>query len=290
MTDPEERLPPADEVIRRQQQEIEELTRRLEDEGLAQRLREALRAAASAGVLASPVTHSGLLELIVETAARTISADGAALLLLDEEAEELVFEVALGAKADEATRFRVPLGEGVAGLVALTGQPLAISNAEIDPRHAVEIARGIGYQPQTLLCVPLVYDERVIGVLELLDKRGGQSFTAADIDALTLFARQAAVAIQQSLVHMNLPALVYSVLDAIAGGTDGALREAAKEFAVRAESEDGHRRAIELAELVAEIAGRGEAETEACRRLLQSFADYLRMRPETVDELTRIGE
>jgi hypothetical protein len=110
----------AQETIARQAEEIERLRRQLADERFAENLRETLTLAVAVGTIASPVTHSRLLEMIVETAAHVISARAAALFLIDEEAQELVFEVALGSKAEEVKKFRVPLGHGIAGLVAMT--------------------------------------------------------------------------------------------------------------------------------------------------------------------------
>ena len=98
------------------------------------------------------------------------------LFVLDEDHEELVFQVALGEKAETIKNFRVPLGRGIAGYVAVTGQPIAIADASQDPRFARDIGQAIGYVPRTLLCVPLYLSGRVIGVLELLDKAGGMPF------------------------------------------------------------------------------------------------------------------
>jgi len=64
-------------------------------------------------VIAEPMSHSRLLEMIVETAAQVISAEAASLFLIDQESQELIFEVALGQKADEVKHFRVPLGHGI---------------------------------------------------------------------------------------------------------------------------------------------------------------------------------
>ena len=64
--------------------------------------------------------------------------------------------------------------------------------ASIAKMYATEIAQRIGYQPQSLLCVPLPFEDTVIGVLELLDKEGGAGFDDTDIHALSLFAAQAA--------------------------------------------------------------------------------------------------
>jgi GAF domain-containing protein len=278
----------AQETIARQEEEIERLKRRLADERFAEDLREALILAAAAGVIASPVTHSRLLEMIVETAAQVISARAAALFLVDEEAQELIFEVALGSKAEEVRKFRVPLGHGIAGLVAVSGQPMAVSDAESDPRQAADIARSVGYTPQSILCVPLFYHDRVIGVLELLDKEGAPSFSATDMEDLGLFASQAAVAIEQSRTNRNLAALLGEVLQSIGGATDAGrqeLQERTRAFAEGLEEDATFGRALDLARLVQEIAHQGENELNGCQAILRGFAGYLRSRAEPIGEM-----
>jgi GAF domain-containing protein len=267
-------------TIARQAEEIEGLRKRLEGERLAEDLRQALTLAATAGTIGSPVTHARLLEMIVETAAHVISARSAALFLLDEEAQELVFEVALGSKAEEVKKFRLPLGHGIAGLVAVSGQPMAISDAANDPRLAADIAESIGYVPQSVLCMPLFYGDRVIGAIELLDKEGAPSFGAADMDALGLFANQAAVALQQSRTHQNLAALVGEILASDKGQADN--------FAALVEENAAFRESLELARLVHEIVNQGENEREACRSILRAFAEYLRLRPRAGGDLSAL--
>jgi GAF domain-containing protein len=222
-----------------------------------ERLRDALRLATTAGIIGSPVSHSRLLEMIVETGAHVIGARAGALFLLDEQNDELTFEVAIGSRADEVKSFRVPLGHGIAGIVAASGQAMAIRDAPSDPRLASDIAESIGYVPETVLCVPLFYGDHVIGALELLDREEG-SFTARDMEALGLFANQAAVALQLSRTYQNVAGVL----------TDGG----------PAEVDDASRQTLELAELVQEIASRGESERRACRDVLAAFADYLRSR------------
>jgi GAF domain-containing protein len=281
-------LAQAQETIARQREEIDRLRRQLADERFAEDLQETLTLAAAAGTIASPVTHLRLLEMIVETAAHVISARAASLFLVDEEAQELVFEVALGSKAEEVKKFRVPLGHGIAGLVAMTGQPMAVSDAETDPRQAADIARSVGYTPQSILCVPLFYHDQIIGVLELLDKEGASSFSATDMEDLGLFANQAAVAIEQSRANRNLAALLGEVLQSIGGGTGSEnrdLQERARDFATRLEEDATFSRALDLARLVQEIAHQGENELKGCQAILQGFAKYLRSRPELIGEL-----
>ncbi|MBD0329161.1 MAG: GAF domain-containing protein [Thermoleophilia bacterium] len=232
-----------------------------------ERLRATLAVAATAGVIGSPVTHARLLEMIVETGVHVIGARAGALFLLDEARSELVFEVAVGGRAEQAKRFRVPLGHGIAGIVAVSGQAMAISDAAGDPRLAADIAQGVGYLPETVLCVPLFYGNRTIGALELLDKHDGRTFDAADMQSLSLFANQAAVALELSRTY-----------------------RAALRFGERADPPEDTAAddALELAELVHEIAQQGESERAACRTLLRGFADYLRAREAPASGLARL--
>lgn len=270
------------ETVARQQSEIEALRARLAQEQVAQNLREALSLASLTGAMSSPVAHTRLLEMIVETAADIISANAAALFLIDEEEGSLRFEVAIGQKASEVKGFRVPLGHGIAGLVAVTGQPMAVSDTQSDPRHAADIARSIGYAPRNVLCVPLVYDDQVIGVLELLDKIGAPSFRPEDMETLALFANQAAVTIAQSRTHQRLTGLVSEALNTFrhTDAQPNGIQTAAVAFATNVEADPAYQEAFQLAQLVREVARQGEPEREACTAILRGFVTYLRGRPD----------
>lgn len=235
---------------------------------------EAVKTASVAATIGAPVTHARLLELIVETAVHVISATAGALLLKDEDADELVFEVAVGGKAEEVRRFRVPLGHGIAGLVAATGQPVSIANTEGAP-IARDIADRVGYLPRNVLCVPLFYDDEVIGVLELMDKQDGDAFDPGDMTALSLFAAQAAIAIEQSRVHRSVRAILDDALSLVvaADGT-GSLEDEAVTVAADIDGDESFRQTLELARLVQEVARRGEREREACQAILSAFASY----------------
>lgn len=275
---PVQTLEEAREVIARQGDEISALRQEVAGSRLAEELRNAFGLAATVNVLASPVTHVRLLEMIVNTAARVIGARAAALFLIDHEASELIFEVATGAKAEEVKQFRVPLGEGIAGLVAVTGQPMAISNVEQDPRHASHIAESVGYMPQSILCVPLLHNGEVIGVFELLDREDGASFTPADIDMLDQFASQAAVAIEQSRTFRNLVPMIGRTLEELGllpQEQQDPLRERVEAFTRSVEEARSFQQTLELARLVQQIAAQGEPEYRLCREILESFSAYV---------------
>lgn len=271
----------AQATIARQVEEIQSLRQQLAAAQAAVELREVLSLAAVAGTITAPVTYTELLQLIVETAAHVISAEAASLFLVDEVTHELFFEVALGPNAEEVKRFRVPPGHGIAGLVAMTGQPMAVADASNDPRTAMDIAQSINHTPDSILCVPLISNDEVLGVLELLDKRGTPTFTPWDMQVLGFFAKQAAVTIQQSQARRDMVALVCEAMVALGAVADVHAEQVRKPARVLAETleQDGlHRHALGLAELVREIAKEGEGELAACHAILHSFADYLRLR------------
>src|SRR5579871_4265044 len=102
------------------------------DAGIGARLGQALNAAAASAELRQR-DHANLLEAIVTTAARVIEAAAGSLMLLDHETNELVFQVATGPGSQAIKQFRVPVGQGVAGFTASTGQALAIADTSQDP-------------------------------------------------------------------------------------------------------------------------------------------------------------
>jgi GAF domain-containing protein len=246
--------------------------------GLAEELRAIFGVTAATISIVAPVNHARLLEMILRTAAHVIKARAGSLLLVDEQAQELVFEVATAEQLAQLKNLRVPLGDGIAGLVALTGQPMAIADAQSDPRHAREIALQTGYLPRSLLCVPLQFEDRVIGVIELLDKEGAAGVDASDMHALGLFASQAAVAIEQSRAQRSLAALVQELLGSVTrdGSSTEAVFERMNSFAQALQTDTAFLRALGLSQLVHEIAQSGEDATDACMTMLRGFAEYLR--------------
>jgi GAF domain-containing protein len=265
------KLAEARKTMQKQARELAELRRQKADLQFAQALREALLKTAGAAAIAAPASHNTVLEDIVKTAADMMSARAASLFVLDEEKGELVFQVALGDKAEAVKQFRVPVGTGIAGYVAATGLPLAVANAAEDPRFARNIGQAIGYIPQTILCVPLYLNGSVIGVLELLDKAGDEPFSSGDMDLLARFANLAALALDQSRLIYDLRLLFRALLAEVVQGEN--LREPLAAFADRAADYSGHTNALALAKLIHEIAQRAGGEQLAVE-VLTSIARF----------------
>lgn len=151
------------------------------------------REAAAGGMLASEEGHRALLQSVVDVARAIFAARAASVFLLDEETDELVFEAVSGEGEGELVGRRFPSSTGIAGWVLVTRQPLVVDDLQQDPRFAREAAESTGYVPHGLMAVPLLIDENVLGVLQVLDRPDDTSFSLAEMDLLTLFAHQAAV-------------------------------------------------------------------------------------------------
>jgi GAF domain-containing protein len=154
-----------------------------------------LRAAVAAGVLGSEEQYRALLQSIVDVARAIFKAKAASILLLDEEADELVFEAAADEASEALIGKRFPSSTGIAGFVLVSRQPLVIEDVLSDPRFSRETAESTGFIPKGLMAVPLLHDERVLGVLEVLDRPSDTRFTLAEMELLGLFANQAAIAL-----------------------------------------------------------------------------------------------
>lgn len=153
------------------------------------------RAAAAAGLLPGDDLHRALLRSIVDAARAIFRAQAASVFLLDGDRDELVFEAVSGEGQQSLVGRRFPSSTGIAGWVLVTGQTLVLDDVSADPRFAAQAAASTGYVPKAIMAVPLLSDERTLGVLEVLDRPSPERFTMDDADLLGIFATQAATAL-----------------------------------------------------------------------------------------------
>ena len=154
-----------------------------------------LREAVAAGVLATDQGYRSLLRATVEVARAIFHAKAASVLLLDEGTQELVFEAVAGEGSDSLVGRRFPADTGVAGWVLVTRQPLVVEDLTKDTRFSREAAESTGFVPKGIMAVPLLAEEKALGVLEVLDRPQQARFSLAEMDLLGLFANQAAIAL-----------------------------------------------------------------------------------------------
>ena len=241
---------------------------------ISKQLKKLLAAIEANGHAILPQSNDELLKSIVEAAARIFGAAAASILLVNEQEQLLEFKVAYGASNRDLVGLKFPLNQGIAGYVVMTGQPLAISNVRQDARFNQDFAKSTGYMPNSILAMPLRADERIIGVMEVLDKIDATSFGIQDMDLLGMFAHQAAIAIDQSQRMDQIKDALVSGLKRLA--TAEPAMESAELVSVLNEIRDSKASAdlLTLADLFNEISELGEAERKACLQVLKVFAEY----------------
>lgn len=155
---------------------------------------------------ASKIVNSALdlgsvLALILDVASRSIGADRGTVYLVDQKADELWSLVAQG---DGMVEIRLPLGKGLAGYVARTGETVNITDAYRDPRFNPEIDHKSGYTTHTVLCMPLRNrGSEIIGVFQLLNKRTGH-FGPEDESFIDALSVHAAIAIENARLAQEM--------------------------------------------------------------------------------------
>jgi len=147
--------------------------------------------------LNSTLNVKDLLALIIRTAAEILDCEAASLLLYDEEKDALLFAAATGGDERKLARIPVPLKDSLAGTIFRTSEPLVIHDLKKDSHHNEKVSAYVGFEPYSLLGVPLQIRDHTIGVLEALNKKDG-SFTESDQVTLGVIASHAAVAIHNA--------------------------------------------------------------------------------------------
>jgi GAF domain-containing protein len=162
----------------------------------AELLRELATLASGLVNTVTPAGLEGAPRAITATAQRFFGAAACSIAELDEVSDDLVYVAASGEGADAILGVRLPIGRGIAGWVAQSGQPIAVSDLSRDTRFARDVAESTSYVPTALLAVPIEAGDRLLGVLSILDRDETRQGAAQDLETATLFAEQAAAALQ----------------------------------------------------------------------------------------------
>jgi GAF domain-containing protein len=179
--------------------EIAELRRRLRVEvGALGRLIEITAS------LNSTLRLEELLDLVMKSAADLLEGESASLLLVDEETGDLVFQVATRAGDERIAGTVVPAGQGIAGWVVEHAEPAVVASPREDPRFYGGIDESSEFQTRNLVAVPLKVKDRVIGVVEVLNKRESRNFDDKDLEIALALTNQAAIAIDNARLYARL--------------------------------------------------------------------------------------
>ena len=153
--------------------------------------------------LASTLDLDILLNHIVSAASDLTETEAASILLYDDAARQLYFQVATNLDQPTMRGLVVPLEGSIAGWIVTNHKSARIPNARGDPRHFSTIEKQTHVTTKSLLGVPLINKDKVVGVLEVINKQVG-NFSDDDEDLLKVLGAQAAVAIENArLFHQS---------------------------------------------------------------------------------------
>ncbi len=151
-----------------------------------------------------------LLERVMAESKEVAEAEACSLILYDADRDDLYFHVALGESGDQQvlkSSVRLQVGQGIAGAAAQERRSLNVEDARSDPRFYASADELTRFHTRAVLATPMVDRDKLVGVLEVLNKRGGGAFTEADLRVMEIFSSLAATVITNArLIEQNLRA------------------------------------------------------------------------------------
>ncbi len=257
-------------------------------EGMGERigLEACLTTLEAMGILGTSEEADDLLDTIVAVATRTVHAEAGSLLLVTDDQEHLVFEAVHGEKAGELKKFKLKLGQGIAGFVAASGQPLCVTDVGKSEQWDKSISEAIQFQTRSILAVPALAGRRTMGVLEVVNKTDGRGFEQQDIELLSQFAKIAGAAVERRAITSLTASMLAGLKDQAEKGADaqeGAGPTAAmsptaarlSETLKRLRASETHKQALLLAAEIESICAKGPQAAELCRATLAAVSAYL---------------
>lgn len=144
-------------------------------------------------------------EIITENVQKIVRAEAWSLLLMDEKMDELYCSVAKGGYLlGELKDVRLSIGDGIAGIVAKRGKPMIVRDVLSHKNCSKHLREIKGIVPKDILCVPIISKKNTIGVLELINRKNGKSFSKSDQDLMMKYADQASMAIERASLYNKM--------------------------------------------------------------------------------------
>jgi GAF domain-containing protein len=231
--------------------------------------------ASALGPAVAPPGTQGLLQALTGTARQAFGAKACSLALLSEDESELVYTTAAGSGADDVTGMRMPSTRGIAGWVVASGQPVAISDLRNDARFAQDFAENTGYVPTAILAVPVQSQLRLLGVMSVLDRDADRPGAEQDLTLLSVFAEQAAIALEGAQAFGDLGRVLLAAF-AAAAAAGSPMSEVLAEVGAGLPRADAE--LTRLAALFAELSAEGPEEKALAQRVVRDVLDYARGR------------
>ncbi|MEK7689142.1 MAG: HD domain-containing phosphohydrolase [Deltaproteobacteria bacterium] len=166
-------------------------------------------------LLNSTLDQKVIRKRAMEAITLLMNAEVGSLLLVDDEKKELYFEVALGEKGDKVKEIRLKMGEGIAGWVAESGEPLLINDVKKDPRFYKSADKKTDFVTRNMICVPVKVKDKIIGVLQAINKKEG-IFAEGDMKFFKLFSNQVAIALDNARLYEEVRETFFTTAGALA--------------------------------------------------------------------------
>ena len=141
-----------------------------------------------------------IIRYAIEGSTRLLDAEAGSLLLLEKEIGELFFAEAVGEKGEKVKGIKLKQGQGIAGWVAEKGEPVVVPDASNEPRFFNGIDKISGFVTKNIVCVPVRTKDKILGSLEVINKKSGP-FDSEDLLILTALANQVALAIENAYLY-----------------------------------------------------------------------------------------
>ncbi|NOS35220.1 MAG: GAF domain-containing protein, partial [Deltaproteobacteria bacterium] len=148
--------------------------------------------------LTSTLDLKEVLNILMEKISETLTSKNWSLLMIDEEKDDLYFEIVVGEGADNIKGVRLKLGEGIAGWVAQEGKPVLVPDVSKDPRFSNKADRSSSFETKSVVCVPMKSKGKCLGVIELINEVEDGSFGEEDLLMLMILADYTAIAIENA--------------------------------------------------------------------------------------------
>lgn len=142
-----------------------------------------------------------LLKMIMEESKKVVDAEASSLLLYDNEKDELYFEVALGNMGEEVKEIRLKAGQGISGTVARNKKSINISDVKKTKMWDKTADTRSGFKTRSILAVPMMRKNNLVGVIEVLNKKGADNFSSEDVRIMEILAEQAALCIENAKLY-----------------------------------------------------------------------------------------
>jgi diguanylate cyclase (GGDEF)-like protein len=154
--------------------------------------------------ISSSLKPKEILQTIMDKTADLIKAEGWSVLFLDNSKNELVFEAAAGDAGKKLLGIRLKIGQGVAGWVARYGQSIIVPDVTKDPRFYSGVDRKTKFTTKSILCVPMKSRNKIIGVVEVVNKIGGEPFTKDDLEIFENFVAHITIALENAAIYRKM--------------------------------------------------------------------------------------